>query len=202
MNKVAVSSAATLMAARAFAMGLGVVGIPILLVNLGDQQFAAWAVLTGGSLVFYCLEMAMPTTLVRFLARSARPDGIDDAVHLHTNALAVVISLYGVGLLAALAFGAPVANWLGLPATPLFSAARLIFLVCSATALTSFFKLGLSGLDARGRFHLVAALAALQSGVANLATWFVAIKCSRRSSIHWMGRPSRIAAHGTRRSSG
>lgn len=179
MNRLAVSSAATLMGARAFTMGLGLVGIPILLVKLGDKQFAAWAVLTGGSLVFYCFEMAMPTTLVRFLARATPPGDAQEAVHLHTNALAVLLSLYGIGLTAAVTLGAPAADWLGLPSTPLFSAAGLIVLVCAATALISFFKLGLSGLDAGGRFHLVAALAAFQSGAANVATWVVAAKWRR-----------------------
>ncbi len=173
-----VSSAAALMIARAFAMGLGLVGIPILLVSLRDAQFAAWAVLTGGSLVFYCLEMAMPTTLVRFLARPAA-QGSEADVHLHTNALAVVAGSYAVGMVAVVALARPAAAWLRLPSTPLFSAAALIVLVCAATALTSLFKLGLSGLDAQGRFHLVALLGIVQSGTANLATWLAAVKWRR-----------------------
>jgi O-antigen/teichoic acid export membrane protein len=179
VSRLAFSSAAALMGGRAFTMGLGLLGVPILLANLGDKQFAAWAVLTGGSLVFYCLEMAMPVTLVRFLARDVTPDARDTEVHLHTNALAVMVTLYGGGLAAAVALAAVVAQWLGLPPTPLFSAGGLIVIVCAATALTSLLKLGLAGLDARGRFHMVAAIAAFQIGAANVATWVVAYKWHR-----------------------
>ena len=132
------------MTSRVFALAVGLLGVPILLSGLGPTLFSAWAVLMGTSVVFYSLELGMPTTLVRYLAREGwKGRSADEAVSSAAAALALVY-VAAVGAVALVA--RPAAKWLRLPSTPLLSPAWLIVFVCGMVALTSLSKLGLCGL--------------------------------------------------------
>jgi O-antigen/teichoic acid export membrane protein len=165
------------MMSRVFALGIGLLGVPILLSSLGPAGFAAWAVLMGASVVFYSLELGMPPTLVRYLAREGWAGRAADEAVSSAAALLAVVYVAALGLVA---LGArPAAEWLRLPSTPLLSPARMIVFVCGMVALTSMLKLGLCGLDAVGRFRMVAMLGGVQSGLTNGAAWVVAVRTRR-----------------------
>jgi len=92
-------SALLMMAARVFSIVIGLAGIPVLLSQLGMDNFAAWAVLLGGSLAFYTLEMGMTPTVVKFLAESDDSDN-DGVSSIISNATALlVISFTSAGIL-------------------------------------------------------------------------------------------------------
>jgi O-antigen/teichoic acid export membrane protein len=157
-------------------MGLGLLSIPILLHALGDRDFAALAVLTGGSLLFYCLEVGMPSTLVRYIARAeADTGGRPGTDVLLSNATFLLAVIYSIAVILVAAFAPAVAAWLDLPDTPLLSAPELILFVAVSVSVTSVAKLALCTLEAAGRFPTVAALTASQGLAVNAVTWVVAL---------------------------
>jgi len=100
------------MTSRVFALAVGLLAVPILLSTLGSSLFAAWAVLMGASLVFYSLELGMPATLVRYLAREGW-DGAP-AEEAMSSAVALLALVYVVAVGAVALVARPVAEWLRL----------------------------------------------------------------------------------------
>ncbi|PIW49976.1 MAG: hypothetical protein COW18_04550 [Zetaproteobacteria bacterium CG12_big_fil_rev_8_21_14_0_65_54_13] len=171
-------SALLMMAARVFSIVIGLAGIPVLLSQLGMDNFAAWAVLLGGSLAFYTLEMGMTPTVVKFLAESDDSDN-DGVSSIISNATALlVISFTSAGILL-FVFASPLAAWLNLPDTALLSAGGLILFVYVAVGLSSLLRIGLNTFFAARRFQAVAGISMVQSIASNIIAWVAALTTQR-----------------------
>ena len=127
-----------LLGSRLMAMGIGLLGLPILMSALGAAQFGAWAVLLGGTFAFGTLELGMSSAVMRWtilaLMPEAKVDGKSDI-----NAIMSISLLCTGGVFAAvgallLVFVEPLALWLKLPDMPWLSAAQCILVVYSTVA--------------------------------------------------------------------
>src|SRR6185295_18515532 len=138
----AVQSASLMASSRLANLFIGLLTIPVLIRYLGGESFAAWAVLLALSAGFSLLELGMPTTMVRFLAVPARDGSWTEAREVFGRMWILLAASYGAGLLAMLLLAAPIAGWLRLPATALFSASQTIYWVFAATALRAILQTG------------------------------------------------------------
>lgn len=163
-----------MMAARIVSILSGLLSIPILLSQLGGTDFAAWAVLFGGGVAFYTLEMGMTPTVVKFLAEAKRQDSVTVGTILSNATVLLGFSFTLFGLLIT-AFCNPLAAWLNLPDTRLFSAGGMIVFVFIAVGLSSLLRIGINTFFAAQRFDAVAGISIVQSVVSNFAISIAAL---------------------------
>jgi len=173
------NAAGLMIAVRILSMLFGLAGVPILLTILGHTQFSAWAVLLGGSLAFYTLEFGMAPTVVKFISDDEQHSNNAHVSVVMSNAMMIVAVVYSLVSIALFIGVAPLATWLNLPATPLFSPSGLIFLVFIAVSACVFLRIGVNTLYAAERFDMIAIIALVQSVFPNLFAWLVAYETQR-----------------------
>jgi len=189
MRSSHVDSALLMMGARVLSIVVGLAGIPILLNFLGTEGFAAWAVLFGGSVAFYALEMGMTPTVVKFLAEINHQENLSQFSGILTNAMALLLITYTLAGMGVLAIAVPLAAWLNLPDTPLLTADKLIAFVFVAVGISSMLRTGINTFFASRRFGAVAGISALQSISSNVASWLAAIMWGRLDLVliaYWL----------------
>jgi O-antigen/teichoic acid export membrane protein len=160
-------------------MVVGLVTLPVLIRYLGGGGFAAWAILLALAAGFSLLEIGMAPTAVRFLAEPLGDRNWSAARLLLGQMWILLVLTFGAGLLATLWLGAPLAAWLGLPATDLFSARTSIGCVLGAVAARALLQSGTLTLLASRRFAAVAAVSLLQPLCSNIAAMLVAWRSGR-----------------------
>jgi O-antigen/teichoic acid export membrane protein len=175
-----VNSAGLMVGGRLVNMVVGLLMIPVLILNLGGTGFAAWAILLALAAGFSLLEIGMGPTMVRFLALSTGSAGaVGDASRLFGRMWQLLAMTFGVGAVALVAAAQPLANWLGLPATPLFSAADAIGWVYAAVAARALLQSGTLCLFATHRFAAASAVSLLQPLCSNVAGMLAAWQTHR-----------------------
>ncbi|MHC4139512.1 MAG: oligosaccharide flippase family protein [Planctomycetota bacterium] len=164
---------------RVLCMIIGLVGLPILLSGLGTEKFASWAILLGGSVAFYTLEMGMIGTVVKFIAEAFSRQENSRISELMSNAIILLFAIYSIGLACVIALSGPVATWLKIPDTPLLSGKGLLIFVYLMVAVSSIARVGTAPFYAISRFDLVAGISLFHAVFSNAAAWSVAWYCGR-----------------------
>ena len=188
MKRSHLDSALLMMAARVFSIVIGLAGIPILLSQLGMDHFAAWAVLFGGSLAFYTLEMGMTPTVVKFLAEADQHDNMMVS-KIISNAMILMLLSFTIAGALLYSFVSPLAAWLNLPDTALLSAGGMISFVFVAVGLSSLLRVGINTFFAARQFDAVAGISVFQSVASNIATWIIAFSFHRLDMVliaYWL----------------
>jgi O-antigen/teichoic acid export membrane protein len=160
-------------------MIIGLAGLPILLSGLGTENFASWAVLLGGSVAFYTLEMGMIGTVTKFIAEAFSRLENARISELMSNAIILLVAIYSIGFVFVMALSGPVGAWLKIPDTPLLSSKNLIIFVYLMVAVSSIARVGTAPFHAISRFDLVAGISLFHSVISNVAAWSVAWYCGR-----------------------
>ena len=168
-----------MISSRVFCVVIGLAGMPILLASLGTEGFASWAILLGGSVAFYTLEMGMVSTVIKFIAEALSRQENSRISELMSNAIILLFAIYGIGLVCIFALSGPVATWLKIPDTPLLSGKNLLIFVYLMVAVSSIARVGTAPFYAISRFDLVAGISLIHAVFANVAAWSVAWYCGR-----------------------
>ena len=161
--------AAMMVGARLASMVMGIVTIPFLIHYLGSTGFASWALLLALGAGFTLLDLGTPHVVVRYLARPAAGGNWDQARSTLGGVWILLALSYGAGLVALLWAAGPLAAWLRLPDSVLFSPSQAVCLVFVAVMLRTFLETVTRTLYAARRFSAVASIALLQPFLANLA---------------------------------
>lgn len=165
--------------ARLINLAMGLIAIPVLIRYLGGTGFGAWAVLLALSAGFSLLEFGMPTAIVRFLAVPVRNEDWEEARSIFGSVWMILAVSFGLGFIATLWFAAPIASWLRLPDTAMFTARETIYVVFAAVGAKAFLQSGTYALYARRRFSAVSAVALLQPLCSNVAAVVTAWRFGR-----------------------
>lgn len=169
-----VNSALFMIVSRVLCMIIGLAGLPILLSSLGTEKFASWAILLGGSVAFYTLEMGMIGTVTKFLAEAFSRQENSRISELMSNAIILLFAIYSIGFVFVIALSGPVVTWLKIPDTPLLSGKNLLIFVYLMVAVSSIARVGTAPFHAISRFDLVAGISLFHSVASNVAAWCVA----------------------------
>jgi O-antigen/teichoic acid export membrane protein len=161
-------SALLIMGSRLVSMSVGIFSIPLLLNFLGLEQFAAWAILLGGSAAFFSLELGMTDTVVKFMSQSEEEGGGGHSDAVLTNAMLILTGMFLLGFLVICGVAEPVGLWLNLPDTLWFDRADMILFVFTMVALCSFQKTLVNTLYVIQRFDMMALINLLNSALPNL----------------------------------
>jgi O-antigen/teichoic acid export membrane protein len=175
----AMPPAMLMVGSRLVNMALGLLMIPVLIRYLGGTGFAAWAIYLAMAAAFSMLEIGMSQTSIRFMALAERGPAEGTSRQVLGRIWLLLALSFSAGLIAVLAFGNAVVAWLGLPDSPLLSAADSILCVFGAVALRSFLHSGVWTLFAARRFKAASAVALLQPLCSNLAAMVVAWQYGR-----------------------
>lgn len=169
-----------MISSRIVSMVMGLAGIPILLNSLKTENFAAWAVLLGGSVAFYSLEMGMTPTVVKFLSSNGPCDmREEDVSRVLSNAIVLLAMIYLLFFVGLFLVAEPLTAWLNLPDTPTLSAAGLLFFVFVMVSAASLLRVGENTLHAVRRFDMVAMISVGHALVSNICAWSMAIVTHR-----------------------
>lgn len=174
-----VNSALFMISSRVLCMIIGLAGLPILLSGLGTEKFASWAVLLGGSVAFYTLEMGMIGTVTKFIAEAFSRQENSRISELMSNAIILLFAIYSIGLVCVVALSGHVASWMKIPDTPLLSGKNLLIFVYLMVAVSSIARVGTAPFHAISRFDLVAGISLFHAVFSNVAAWSVAWYCGR-----------------------
>ncbi len=177
MSTTILNSALFMIGSRIISMAVGLAGIPILLTSLKTEHFAAWAVLLGGSVAFYSLEMGMTPTVVKFLSESDRKH--HNVSTVLSNAVILLGLIYLLAFAAVCLVADPLTSWLKLPDTPTLSASGLLIFVFIMVFASSLLRVGENTLHAVRRFDLVALISVIQALISNICAWSVAYATHR-----------------------
>ena len=174
MTQLHLNPALFMIGSRLICIVIGLAGMPILLAGLGIEKFAAWAILLGGSVAFYTLEMGMSDTLIKFIAEAFSRKEHSRSSELLSNAFILLLIIYSIGFLSIVPVAGPIVAWLKIPDTLLLSGKNLLIFVFLMVAVSSMARVGLTPLHALNRFDLVALISLFHSLVSNAAAWSVA----------------------------
>lgn len=164
---------------RVLCIVIGLAGLPILLAGLGTEKFAAWAVLLGGSVAFYTLEMGMSGTVTKFVAEALSRQDNSRVSEFLSNAFVLLLILYSIGFVGIVAVAGPVTEWLKIADTQLFTGKNLLIFVYVMVSVSSIARVGIMPFHAINRFDLVAGISLFHSVLSNVAAWSVAWYCGR-----------------------
>jgi O-antigen/teichoic acid export membrane protein len=176
---------AWLLFARAISISLGILGLPILMSSLGQLQFGAWAVLLGGVFAFGTLEFGLSSAVMRWtsMARtepaSTRTNAMPSIDAVLTNALLTTFLIFALGGALLATAAQPLADWLQLPDTPLFSPADCILWVYATVAIVALLRCGIALMQSSGHIRAFAVTSIAQSAAVALLTWPVALVTAR-----------------------
>lgn len=171
-------SGAWLLTSHLISMGIGLLGLPVLMVALGTFQFGAWAVLLGGTFAFGTLELGMSSAVMRWATLAMMP-GTDSTEGtgisaIISNSLVCTLLVFGIAGIPVLLFAEPLAAWLRLPDTPLLSPGQCIAVVYGTVAFLSLLRCSIAPLLATRRMATHARFSLLQSVVGAATTWTLA----------------------------
>ncbi len=173
-----VGPAALMILARLVNMAVGLVSIPILIHYLGGTGFAAWAIFLALGAGFSLLEIG-GATVVRFLVLpAAKCDWMEVRSLLGSVWLLLALN-FGIVLGILIWIADPIAAWLRLPHTAIFTASECICVVFIATALRAFLQCGTQTLYAEQKFLQIAAISLAQPLLSNIAAILTAWKYGR-----------------------
>lgn len=162
------------MGSRLISMSVGILSIPIMLHSLGLEQFAAWAILLGGSAAFNSLELGMTDTVVKFLSQSEEEGGGERSDIVLTTAVMILAGTFLVGFIVLWTVAEPVSFWLNLPDTLWFDGGDMMLFVFAMVTLCSFQKTLVNTLYVIQRFDMMALINVVNSAVPNLVAVGVA----------------------------
>ncbi len=174
-----VNSALFMISSRVLCIIVGLAGLPILLNGLGTEKFASWAVLLGGSVAFYTLEMGMIGTVTKFVAEAFSRQENSKVTELMSNVIILLFAVYSIGFVCIVALSGHVAAWLKIPDTPLLSGKNLLIFVYLMVAVSSIARVGTASFHSISRFDLVAGISLFHAIFSNVAAWSVAWYCGR-----------------------
>ena len=176
------NSALFMIVSRFLSMFIGIAGIPILLTCLGRDNFSSWAILLGGSVIFYVLEMGMTPTVVKFIKEAEYKNHSTQVSHILSNAVVLISIVFIAGFMIFILIVKPVAAFLNLPDTEMFSAASLLLFVYGAVTACSVLRVGVNTLHAAEMFDMVAVISLIHSLIPNLVSW-IAAYCWKRLDL-------------------
>jgi len=178
-SHTALRAASLMVGTRLVNIAVGLVAIPVMIRYLGGTGFAAWAVLLALAAGFALLELGMPTAIVRFAAVPAQEGNWQETRSLFGKVWVVLVASFAAGLIVIGWAAPPLAAWLRLTDTPLFTAAQLVELVFAAAVLRAFLQNGTYALYAARRFTAVSIVSLLQPLGSNFAAMVVAWRFER-----------------------
>lgn len=167
---------------RLINVSIGIVAIPALLHFLKNETFAAWALLYALSFGFAMLDIGVPGSVRRFLASPYAVRDWKASERFLVGAIAWPMATFTLAAPFIVASSAWFSRLLHLPDTPLLDSAGLLIFVFCAVAAQSILQVGIFGLYATGKFHLVARIGVLQPFLAVSAA-LVAAACTSRLDV-------------------